>query len=259
MEKGFKLHHYTSVESLEAILHNRTIRFSPLSKVNDTNEGETADLGNIGKYIFASCWTSNSNEKIDMWNLYGDNFKGVRITIPFPIFNEFYCKELGELPMLIDFEKSFFEKYLVLPTTDRNFIVPIKYSDDQNKLNPLTSISLGELDILIYSQIGTYKSKYWNFEEESRFLIYTIPSKNKIELNSEFPVRIGEGIELMTIGYDCGIDKMDLKINEEAFNQMEVTVGPKADDIVYQEILNYKSLFNKNLRIRKSVLAGKIR
>ena len=54
-----KLQHYTKLESLKAILESKKIRFSSLSMVNDYYEGETQEIGNLGKYIFVSCWTKS--------------------------------------------------------------------------------------------------------------------------------------------------------------------------------------------------------
>ena len=34
------------------------------------------------KYFFASCWTSDINESIPMWEMYGDKMAGVRIGLP---------------------------------------------------------------------------------------------------------------------------------------------------------------------------------
>lgn len=45
------LYHYTTVDSLEAILQNHTIRFSSLVNMDDMEEARTADFGASGKYV----------------------------------------------------------------------------------------------------------------------------------------------------------------------------------------------------------------
>lgn len=253
------LHHYTSIESLECILKNRTIRFSNLSMVNDTNEGETYDFGNIGKYIFVSCWTFNGNEEIPMWNLYGDNFKGVRISIPYPIFPEYFYEGVGITPMLFELEKSFCDKYIILPTEDRKFIKPIIYTDEKEKLNPITQCTINGLSGFKYGQIGKCKSTKWKFEAESRFIIYTIPTNNKIELDEFDEDVIDEGIELMKRDTNIDIEFLDLNIRSDLFNKIEVMLGPKVDKTLTTKLENLKDCYNHSMKIIRSELTGLIR
>lgn len=46
MEQG-RLCHYTDLQTLALILKNQTIRFSPLTKLDDPQERETADVPNF--------------------------------------------------------------------------------------------------------------------------------------------------------------------------------------------------------------------
>lgn len=57
MEAPAVLYHYTSLDTLAMILHNRTIRFSRLDKVDDPQEQRSADSQNLGKMKLVSCWT----------------------------------------------------------------------------------------------------------------------------------------------------------------------------------------------------------
>lgn len=58
------LYHYTSLEKLALILRNRTIRLNPLDKMDDLQEQKTADVPNLGKFIYVSAWTSEKDESI---------------------------------------------------------------------------------------------------------------------------------------------------------------------------------------------------
>ena len=71
-----KIHHYTSIETLEMILKNKSIKFNRLDQVDDKAEykyDSTVYDTNIklGKYTFVSCWTKSEMENIDLWNRYG--------------------------------------------------------------------------------------------------------------------------------------------------------------------------------------------
>ena len=73
------LYHYTSLEKLALILKNRTIRLSPLDKMDDRQEQKTSDVENIGRFVFVSSWADDSAESIPMWKMYTDPLAGVRI------------------------------------------------------------------------------------------------------------------------------------------------------------------------------------
>lgn len=73
------LYRYTSLESLALILKSRQIRLNPLDKMDDLQEQKTADVENLGKFVFISSWTEESDESIPMWRMYTDPRAGVRI------------------------------------------------------------------------------------------------------------------------------------------------------------------------------------
>ena len=79
MEAPAVLYHYASLDTLALILHNRTIRFSRLDKVDDPQEQRSADSQNLGKMKLVSCWTSSDEESIPMWREYAGAECGVRI------------------------------------------------------------------------------------------------------------------------------------------------------------------------------------
>ena len=86
------LYHYTSVDVLELILKNRTIRLNPLSKMDDWQEQFSAHGRAHGRHIFISSWTSESEEIPKMWQDYCKPHpeNGVRIKMP---ANPFSVKE----------------------------------------------------------------------------------------------------------------------------------------------------------------------
>ena len=63
------LYHYTSIDRFAQILKNRTIRLSPLDKMDDLQENITKDIKNIGRFLFASCWTAEEEESIPITNV----------------------------------------------------------------------------------------------------------------------------------------------------------------------------------------------
>lgn len=255
------LHHYTSIESAKEILKNQTIRFSNLGKVNDTNEGETYEFGNVGKYIFVSCWTDNEKEDIPMWNMYGNNMKGIRLSIPYPIFPKHYDKSLGDTPMLVKLDESIFSDYFILPTADNKFSIKIEYTDEQEKLNPITASNIGDLDAFKLGAIGVCKSKSWSFEQETRFIIYTVPTIHRMRLDKGFDALnfFNSSIELIKKNYDIGISYIDLNIDSKLMNKIVLTLGPLTDKNIISDLKSFRTKLGLNFEIVDSKLRNKIR
>lgn len=77
-----EVYHYTSLETMKLILKNCNLRFKSLGGVDDPNEEKASDFGAFGHMTYVSCWTS-LKDSIPQWSMYGDNFKGVMITLRF--------------------------------------------------------------------------------------------------------------------------------------------------------------------------------
>jgi len=86
------LYQYTSMNSVLAILENKTIRFTRLDSLNDLNEGCCGEYAHLKKYVYISSWSADERESIPMWSLYGRDKKenvldqGVRIKVPTNLF-----------------------------------------------------------------------------------------------------------------------------------------------------------------------------
>lgn len=84
MERPDFLYRYTNVDSLRHIINDRTIRFSPLTVMDDLEEQFSFDDNQEGKCVFISCWTDKPEEDVKMWYDYcrPDLSCGVRIKLP---------------------------------------------------------------------------------------------------------------------------------------------------------------------------------
>lgn len=84
------LYQYTTMNSVLAILENKTIRFTRLDALNDFNEGCCGEYAHLKKYVYVSSWSADERESIPMWSLYGRKSgvpdEGVRIKVPTNLF-----------------------------------------------------------------------------------------------------------------------------------------------------------------------------
>lgn len=121
------IYHYTSIDTLELILKNQTIRFNRLDQVGkDLSESNSFDKLKLGKYLFVSCWTKSLIESIPLWHMQSQEMTGVRvgfvkqllfadtpIKIPKQYKKEF--EKSGEILSPIPFESMYTDDFFVLP------------------------------------------------------------------------------------------------------------------------------------------------
>ena len=269
------LYHYTSIEKLALILKNRTIRLNPLDKMDDLQEQKTADVENIGKFVFISSWTDDTDESIPMWKMYTDPLSGVRIKLrknPF-IKHGTVAKNLAEatglklmadtapdaeLPTFLDFASLADLGAFSAQAYGGDILVKVSYTDDLEKLEPrIVKIGNGNVEIDL-GDLGRYKNTHWAFQNEWRYIM--------IFMSMNFKV----GVEAMTSLFSQSIVKMtqgkepppfrffDLDIDPQCFEEMEITCSPQMSigNRVLLESLVEK--FNPKAKIVDSDLLGKI-
>jgi hypothetical protein len=217
------LFHYTNLNSLECILKYRTIRFSSLAYVNDKYEGETQDIGNLGKYIFASCWTLSQGENERLWTMYGDNHHGVRIGLEFPIFELFF--DADNNPSLVPHTPNESEGYTLMPTEINKLVIDISYTDELQDIKPKTLFEFWDQGIFDFGKVGKWKSTIWSDEAESRFLIYTLPIKWNNNPKTNGLHLIGKAIQLIKNNKAIPMTFIDIKIQQPIFRNMQITKG----------------------------------
>lgn len=247
------LYHHTSLETLALILKHKTIRFSRLDLVDDPEEIITEDYGNLGRFMYVSCWTDSKEESIPMWKMYSDDLKGVRIKLPKFPFKEYTIAQPKHNSKLITYINpqllGFHDNYIIPPYYD-NLLIDIIYTDDIKLLFP--QITKPELS-LDFSSLGKYKRTVWKFQKEKRYIFFAYPWGQEEILN-----RINQG------EYLPPLDKLkngalnnrhiDFTIDNDKFKEMEIVLGPKsteADKIIVNLLVKE---FNPEAIIMKSVI-----
>ncbi|MDD3645394.1 MAG: hypothetical protein PHR19_07705 [Bacteroidales bacterium] len=244
-DRIMRIYHYTNLESLALILKNKTIRFNRLDRVDDYEEGNAESLGvRFSKYVFASCWTEEPEESIPLWKMYGGDFGGLRISMEHEMFKEY---NLFAPDLHIQTDTGFFSSKI--PAKDMNnpdfFIFPFldyendlfyrqiryvdnvfEYTKDSIKIGNING-NRGDMNLEMKS-FGYYKNKRWEFQKESRFVLYIFPVNilregANPEISSIVMQRLLNNIPLPFSYYD-----MNLK--EDAMDNMEITLSPSASE-----------------------------
>lgn len=238
------LYHYTSIEKLALILKNQTIRLNPLDTMDDLQEAKTADVENIGKFVFISSWTSESEESIPMWKMYTNLSAGVRIklkTNPF-LRHGTYGKDIeknlnyivsdektktGKVDTFLDFVQLMKSNVYSPQAFSGDILHEVNYTRDKTLLEPQIATVTNDNINLNFGPLGRYKNEGWSFQKEWRYIMSFITmrfDKSVEETQSEFTLTANK----MLLGKEIPPFRFyDLKIDPTNFSEMEITVSPQ--------------------------------
>jgi hypothetical protein len=244
-----KIYHYTNIESLALILHNRTIRFTRLDAVDDPNEYQFVKDGiNPAQYVYVSCWTKSKEENIPQWKMYGANGRGVRIGLDESMFP---FVAMGVKSNFYDNQFFYDRDYYILPFLQEKLpLYDIVYVEDPNEKTNLIFQQQNEQSAIDFKQMGLYKSKDWIFQKECRFKMFVVPKKKNSNQDQSFS-------ELLSNNISLNRNYLDMPLAENVYNEMEVMVGPnvsQAECIIVQSLLQR---YIGHETILKSVFTGK--
>jgi Protein of unknown function (DUF2971) len=197
------------------------------------------DFPSAQTLVFASCWTATEADEIALWKLYTE-FTGVCIALPTNMFaGRKEPKKTPESPFFISVEHRDHEGARLPITVDRHgnssnvtksFAAwhvygptAISYFDDPDdlKIQCLTNDS----DITRHSlmELGTRKNAIWKFENEFRFrIIAWFPTGQDGSFDFLSPREIQK--------YPVLTKFVDVRLDEAALNEAQITLGPKATD-----------------------------
>ncbi len=266
------LYHYTSIDRFAQILKNRTIRLSPLDRMDDLQENITNDIRNIGRFFFASCWTDDVKESIPMWNMYTDPRAGIRIGLPKNPFRRHgtSAEALKTIYGSIDSgSTAFIDTFLDLSSLIKkgvfssqawngDILKQITYTEDITKLEPKIATIKGDLLHLDTSTVGVYKNTHWDFQNEWRYLMMFLPLDLKIPL-PDCLTHFNEVVNALYRGeLKPPFNYYDLEIASEMYDRMIITPSPKMTEgnrILLQALIDK---YNPAIKVVDSELIGKI-
>ncbi len=237
LEDAEKVYHYCSIETLDKILSNKTIRFGRFDQMDDRTETEGLPE-KMNKSYYLSCWVDDYKEKIPQWAMYAP--KGVRIEFPLKwyIKHRFYAANvsyedhsfLGDnhpgkdafYPFPYDVWHTECRHYgLLLPLNEQDgFVVKVEYGSDFKERKEAHWHSSDDGQSIAFSHIGEpmkYKDEYWSFQDEIRFYLFTACPKEKI---NTLP------------------DHFDIPINHKTFEHFKIRMYPNHSQVDLQKVKN---------------------
>ena len=267
-----KLYHYTNLESLALILRNQTIRFMPLSSMDDPQENISKDIANLGRFFFASCWTDDEEESIPMWKMYASLESGVRISLPkypfkrhpatreslasasgFPIENVSVEGERSTTIPAEDLARGIFTPFVV---SHEGMLRKIEYTSDINRLEPEIASVVDNIMTLSFADFGQVKNEKWQFQHEWRYLAPIFPF-NLFEDPSTFLLRFSKMAQDLIDGTlipPCL--HYDFYLDENALKEIEITPSPRMHTGNRALLEMLLERYNLSSSIRESELEG---
>ncbi len=270
------LYHYTSIDILEKIISTRKLKFNRLDKVDDLNEGKTQDLGNLGMYIFASCWTEETNENIPLWNMYTDGMRGVRIKMSTDLIephipSDKEIEKWAKIKFIIEKGTGFLTPIEEMHGPDfifgvwpKNFLFKVEYTNDSNTLFPETYRNENMYHVIKFGIIGRAKRLEWKFQSEWRYSFIVMPAPPPpITSYDNYENDYGESYEALTqkvfAKRHISVNEICLSVKSKALETMEVMLGPKSTVDDHDRIYKIVKNINSSIPITVSSLSGQIR
>lgn len=259
------LYQYTTIQALTMILSTKKLKLNSLINVDDKEEGLTNDIGNMRKYFFASCWTSEMCESIPMWEMYGGKMAGVRIGLP---ENPFAIHQFDYITQNLQINKNAYiyipdeyvinDEYILLPKT--SLLEPIIYTDDESLLKPkVIKMQNIESTHLEFGKIGKYKSKYWEFQKEVRYLTNVFPGAGIKVLDKLSPEKQSEVLlNGIFSNKNVSINAIYLDLNTELLKNIQIVLGPRITESDRSLVQLLCEQYAPNAVIQNSVLTGKV-
>ena len=198
-----KVYHYCSIDTLQKILSNKTIRFGRFDLMDD--QTETHGLPEmLKKKYFLSCWVADSKEKIPQWAMYAP--QGVRIELPLRWYKHHkipvdgtdqYIDKLPETGFGKPFFPFPFEHYqqrskffFTTPfDEEEGFIVKVRYNENFIELKKQLWRETENGDGIGLRHPAApilYKDSYWSFQDEIRYYLQAICTHEDRNLLPEY-------------------------------------------------------------------------
>jgi hypothetical protein len=154
-------------------------------------------------------------------------------------------------------------EYTVLPTfsmATKPEDLKVIYTSDESLLLPKIFTDNGDSVGIDFGLIGKYKRSCWSFQNEIRYRIQAAPFSFKMMYEQGGQgTEQQEGINRLRNQKKLDFEYIDLVIDNDCYNQMEITLGPEVDQCQKDQIMNLVQKYNPVANVKESWLQGKVK
>lgn len=241
-----RIYHYTTLNNLELILSNSTIRLTSLDQMDDLLEGASVDLS---PYFFISSWSDNQEENIPLWYMYTDKMRGVRIEAD---ENFLQLEEDYKSGRILNISDSNVIAFKLVAGAKDAFLCKVNYTDT---LTSCLETARGFINENVF-EIGRTKPIAWAFQHEVRFRVYGMHKKHLVSYGDTLNQKVWNS---MFASRGTPIKYIDIKFDRLKFNNANFILGPASTNedikelqtIISQYLPNYcGNIQRSNLQIK---------
>lgn len=206
------LYQYTNFDSFLHIAMEHTLLFNRIDKMNDRQEAELFKNEEVARLVFISCFSTQQEESIPMWNTYTQKNEGIRLKIEITkekVFDSIF----DDSKNIVDLSgKTIGQIGRANGSYDINdWLADISQSDIWYKdSKEIDEFSIKEGNVYCLNRMAVVKDKAWNYERESRFILKLRTVRDNVEIPN--------------------ITGFLVPINFENIKTLEITFGPWMDD-----------------------------
>lgn len=266
------LFHYTTLDKLALILKSRSMMLRPITKMDDLLE-DPGDVFRCGRYVFVSSWMNEETESIAMWKLYSTMESGVRIEMK---RNPFMTYKVGpndikarfsdvdidlhrpEGDYIMPFEKCIDNGVFLIEAAPDKILEKVEYVKNPRDLTKHSVIINAQQIIIAWKDFGKYKSKYWEFQSEERYILRFLPSDVKKLRDNKDITAVEDFWGNITNPSIITPEHQFLQIENSAFEDMIITTSPMFTEGNRVLLEALREMYNPPMRINHSDLEGKI-
>lgn len=272
--------HTASIDVMNLIFANRTIRSSNLSsaKLNDKMERKRVGVSQFAASRFIICFTHNKHESIPFWAYYGGPDKTKKVQLQFRNIAASFCDCIEtDYALASDGKKVFYYSDAYLRTINHNGVLyqQLGYpriNPEYDTRNCIRTISVFDVkyepwDSSVFSEDYSSKTNIsFGKDDESAgkipAMMYdpTVLGKHKSDpWEYELETRIMITLEDQEFS---DWEYIDLRLKDEVFRDLVVILSPWAEDTLEEEVrrIIVGSTLTKDIKesisIRRSVVEG---
>lgn len=274
------IHHYTRASTLPLILQSGKIRFTRADQLDDESEMpfKTAHLD--ARNFFVSSWTSAVPEHSGQWFRYGDQHRGIRITLPSIPFEfhrvSFDLSRNCIAPHLQGRKVGIYLKDDVMPFTAtemlgkgyvivphaadmlKNFGGEVEYVTNPTKhATEFLSESYYETTFDDSGKLVRIKSETWTDQAEYRFVLMAMegPNLDRSCFQDSYDEALCNLYESNIIEERIGFPSakfIDLPLATDSLNKMIITLGTHISDNDREAVMDAINLYAPGIRAMES-------
>ncbi|EZP64206.1 DUF2971 domain-containing protein [Pseudomonas sp. RIT357] len=264
------IHHYTRASTLPLILQSGKIRFTRADQLDDGSEMPFKTAHVDAQNFFVSSWTSSVSEHSGQWFRYGDQHRGIRITLPHEPFEYHRVSwklsrgkvgiELIDITIPFTITEMLGNGYVLNPSShdmSKDFGGAVEYVENpQKRVQELISHTECETTIHNTSKLGRIKSDAWADQFEYRFVLmaYQGADLDQSVCRDSYETALldlFEGYHSQSIA-PPKIKYIDLPLAKVALDKMVVTLGSNISNDDRAAINQAINLHSPQVRIEES-------